>query len=85
VFSEIYYPYGWKASIDEQEVNHVRVDYTLRGLPIPAGKHKITFVFDPDSFKLGKRLSSISSVIILLLFAGVVFVELRNRKREVKA
>ncbi|MFZ9848047.1 MAG: YfhO family protein, partial [Flavobacteriales bacterium] len=82
VFSEVYYPYGWKASIDEQEVNHVRVDYTLRGLPIPAGKHKVTFVFDPDSFKLGKRLSSISSILILLLFAGVVFVEYRKRKAK---
>jgi hypothetical protein len=85
VFSEIYYPYGWKASIDDKEVEHLRVDYTLRGLVIPAGKHKITFVFDPDSFTLGKRMSSISSVIILLLFGAVIFMEWKKRKKTVQA
>ena len=85
VFSEIYYPYGWKASIDDKEVDHLRVNYTFRGLPIPAGKHQVKFVFDPDSFTLGKRMSSISSVIILLLFGAVIFAEWKRRKNTAVA
>ena len=80
VFSEIYYPFGWKASIDGNEVEHVRVNYALRGLEIHAGKHKVSFVFEPDSFKLGKTLSSASSLIILLMIGAVAFLLFKKRK-----
>jgi len=37
VFSEVYYPKGWKTFIDGEPVNHMRVNYILRGMKIPAG------------------------------------------------
>lgn len=74
VFSEIYYPQGWKAFVDGKEVPIVRVNYLLRGIEIPAGQHKIEFQFHPKIFFTGRTLSGISSsVIIILILIGLGF------------
>lgn len=66
VFSEIYYPYGWKAFIDGVPSDHFRANYTLRAMNVPAGVHDIHFEFDPDSVRIG---STISVVCIFLMYA----------------
>ena len=53
VFSEIYYPAGWRAFIDGEEVPILRADYTLRALLIDEGSHEVEFVYDPGSFTIG--------------------------------
>ena len=45
VFSEIYYPKGWNAYVDGNLTPHTCVNYILRGMEIPAGKHKVEFKF----------------------------------------
>lgn len=72
VFSEIYYPAGWKAYIDGQEVPVLRADYTLRALLIDEGDHEVEFVYDPGSFTLGKNISLASSLVIILALAGCI-------------
>lgn len=66
VFSEIYYPKGWKTFIDGEEVSHINVNYILRGMHIPAGKHKIEFRFEPKSYYSGRIIAIISSILVLL-------------------
>jgi hypothetical protein len=66
VFSEIYYPYGWKATIDGQKADYFRADYLLRAMNVPAGEHTINFTFDPDSVRLGNILSVIFIILIYL-------------------
>ncbi|MFD2725936.1 YfhO family protein [Hyunsoonleella rubra] len=80
VFSEIYYPHGWKATIDGKEANFIRVNYILRGMAIPAGTHTITFKFDPDVVKTGSSISLASSVVLGLLLLAGLFYEFKQRK-----
>lgn len=70
VFSEIYYPYGWKATIDGQDAEHFRCNFVLRCMKIPAGKHKIEFVFKPESFEAGEKISLAGSLLLLVTSVG---------------
>ncbi len=78
VFSEIYYKPGWKAYLDGQKVEHVRVDYVLRGMEVPAGSHEIVFRFEPASAVVGDKAAIVSSILILLWIVGGIFL---NRKK----
>lgn len=78
VFSEIYYPVGWEAKIDGQAVPIYRVDYTLRGVEIPAGKHTIEFTFKPGPYAIGNMVTMTASVLLLIVVVGVFFLEIRK-------
>jgi hypothetical protein len=84
VFSEVYYPEGWKAKIDEKEASIVRVNWVLRGLEIPAGDHTIEFSFESSSYERGNKLALASSILLYLLLAGAFFMEVRNKNNHVK-
>ena len=75
VFSEMYYGKGWNAYIDGKSADHIRVDYVLRALNIPAGKHTIAFNFEPQVIKTGSTLTLISSIGMLLLLVGGIYFE----------
>lgn len=86
VFSEIYFPWGWTATIDGKEVPIGQVNYVLRALRVPAGEHNIQFEFDPKSIRVTERVSTVSIVIIYVLCAGALAVFairlVRRRKKE---
>ena len=79
VFSEMYYGKGWNAYIDGNKVEHIRVNYVLRGLEIPAGKHKVEFKFEPQVIKTGGTITLISSIGMLLLLVGGIYYERRKK------
>jgi hypothetical protein len=72
VFSEIYYPAGWKCYIDGKESQYFRTDYILRGMIIPAGDHEIRFSFKPNSYITGNKISLISSITLILMFLAYI-------------
>jgi xanthosine utilization system XapX-like protein len=80
VFSEIYYKDGWEAFIDGEKVDYARADYILRAMKIPAGKHVVEFRFEPSSYFVGKTVSLISSVLVLLLLIGVGYWTLKGKE-----
>ena len=82
VFSEIYYPKGWIATIDGKEVAIFRTNYTLRGLEIPAGKHTVEFKFEPQVVKTGSTIVLLSGLGMLLLIGGGIYFERKKRTKE---
>ncbi len=82
VFSEIYYPDGWKAEVDGKAIDVLRADWTLRAAELPAGEHDLVMRFKPDSYAVGAGISRASSIaLILLLLLSVAGIFLPARKK----
>lgn len=79
VFSEIYYPKGWQITIDGKPAAMLRVNYTLRALPVPAGMHTIEFRFEPHSIRITDTIAY-GALLIMLLTA--VYLLLKKVKRK---
>ena len=73
VFSEIYYPKGWKMLIDEKEVPYIKADYLLRAVHVPAGNHTIKMIFAPDVIATGKMISMLAFSLFLILSLGGIW------------
>ena len=80
VFSEIYYPKGWKSFIDGKETPHVEADYVLRAMVIPAGKHQVEFKFEPQSYFIGNKISMASSILLILAIGGYLVYAFKLKK-----
>ncbi|MBU3822326.1 YfhO family protein [Flavobacteriaceae bacterium XHP0103] len=78
VFSEIYYPHGWKTFIDGKETEHIRVNYLLRGMAIPKGEHVIEFRFEPEVVETGSKITLASSVLVILLLVAGLYYEFKK-------
>ena len=70
VFSEIYYPKGWKMLLDGKEVPYIKANYLLRAVFVPAGNHEVRMVFEPEVIEKGKIISMSAFGIFLLLSVG---------------
>jgi len=82
IFSEIYYPEGWNCYIDGKLVDVFRANYVLRGVMVPAGKHKIEWKFEPKSMETGSLVSGIGSVLLLFSCLAVFFVEMKYKLKS---
>jgi hypothetical protein len=67
VFSEIYYPNGWHATVDGEPLALLRADWTLRAALLPAGSHEVVMTFLPDSYRIGATVSRVASLTLLVL------------------
>ena len=84
VFSEIYFPWGWEATVDGKPAEIGRVNYVLRALKLPAGEHKIHFEFRPRRLEATNTLGIVSvSLIYVLCLGALIMVGLHiNGKRK---
>ena len=81
VFSEVYYPAGWNAYIDGKKTDYVKADYLLRGLAVPAGNHKITFIFEPEIYKRGNQISFTASILVYVFTLGGFFMAWYDKRK----
>lgn len=84
VFSEVWFPWGWKAKIDDAPASLGRVNYVLRALRLPPGRHTVTMTFDPDSIKATEAVAYACVTIIYLVVIFSLFVAfMRHEERLV--
>jgi len=83
VFSEIYYPHGWKMFVDEKEVPYIKADYLLRAVHVPAGNHDIRMIFEPEVIEKGKWISLLCFGIFIILSGLGIFLMNKNKKKEI--
>lgn len=80
VFSEIYYP-GWQATVDGRPVEIARADYILRAIRVEPGRHKVEFVFDPQSLHTTEAIANSALVLLMVLFLVLAGRALWRRRR----
>ena len=69
VFSEVYYPVGWTLRLEDSgEALEIKPEgKVLRAAEVPSGEHVLVMRFDPPSYKIGERVSRVSSIFILIV------------------
>ena len=80
VFSEIYYPNGWHATVDGEPLELIRANWTLRAALLPAGSHEVVMTFLPDSYRIGATVSRVASLTLLLLLVAALVLPLTLRR-----
>lgn len=81
VFSEIYYP-GWTLTIDGHEAEVGRVNYVLRAVKVPAGKHVVEMTFRPSTVTTTNTIAYVALVFVLLLFVWGTCKRSKNEMNE---
>ena len=82
VFSEIYYPHGWKATVDGKPVDVVKANYILRAIPVSKGNHEIVFTYEPPVISTGKTIMIASNILLVAVVLGGLFLGYKNCKKE---
>ncbi len=86
VFSEVYYK-TWKAYVDGEEVPLYRVNYILRGLTLPEGRHVVQFKCKNPLIARSRVLTNTGSALNVLLILALIAMMVRNAfvKEETEA
>jgi len=79
VFSEVYYPNGWNAYIDNEPAEYFGANYVLRAMVIPEGDHQIVFKFEPEVIETGSTIALASSIVMLILLLGGSYLCFKKR------
>ncbi len=77
IFSEIYYPDGWTATVDGSPLDLFRADWIFRAANLPAGEHDIVMRFEPKVYTVSEKASRASSLALFILLAvslGGIFI-----------
>jgi uncharacterized membrane protein YfhO len=80
VFSEIYYPEGWSATIDGKPSEILKVNYLLRGVELENGNHEIVFTFDIPKLKKTNSMALAATSVIAAVFGLLFFLKFKSSK-----
>ena len=68
VLNDTYYP-GWKVRVNEIEDKIFQANYLSRAVELTPGDHRIEFYYDPLSYKIGKYISLITLMVLLIFLS----------------
>jgi hypothetical protein len=63
VFNELYYP-GWQATVDGEQAEIYKTNYTFRGVIVSEGEHIIEMRFSPPNFRFGVAISITIAIVM---------------------
>ncbi len=81
VFSEMYYPQGWRATVNGLQTPIINVNYVLRGLKVPDGNSTVEFRFEPEVVVLGTAIRWGILILFVLLLGAFYFVQSRSQNQ----
>ncbi|MFW6095608.1 MAG: YfhO family protein [Bacteroidota bacterium] len=84
VFSEVYYPKGWKLFVDGEETDILRANYILRAAILPEGNHELEMKFEPKCYYVGNKITAYGSIVLLIFFFGVIGFEIYKWYKNAK-
>ena len=84
VFSEVFYPKYWNVAIDGQAAEIINVNYILRAIKVPAGKHEIIMSYDNPKIDKYNSISKVGSSIFYVFFFGMIFLLYRDSSKQPK-
>jgi hypothetical protein len=84
VLSEVYYPAGWKAFIDDIETEIYKTNHLLRSIVLPAGNHSVSFRLEPESYYRSLWLMGVCSTATYMVLAIALFRKFKHSNRESK-
>lgn len=79
VFSEMYYPEGWKLKKGDEEISIIQTNHALRGAELPAGEYTLDMEFHPMSYYAGIGIVWIGDILMLVLIGGSLFLTHRDK------
>jgi len=79
VFSEMYYPEGWKLLKNKTEIGIVQSNYALRGAELPAGSYQLVMEFKPASYYAGVGVVWIADILMIMLIFGSIVLTNRDK------
>lgn len=77
-FGTTYLP-GWKSFVDGNSAAIHKTNHGFQGIVVPKGKHKVEFIYEPESFVPGKYISLFLN---LMLFGGLGYLFFASRKKN---
>lgn len=79
IFSEVYYPPGWRAFLNGEEIDIIQTNHFQRGMVIPEGEHNLKMIFESKKYEAGKLITLIINIIIILCGILVIATFLKRR------
>ena len=78
VLTDTFYP-GWNAYVDGELVTTYRAYGLVRAVFVSAGDHRVSFKYEPYSFKIGVYISILSAATVLLLLVPGAWLPRKTR------
>jgi hypothetical protein len=79
VFSENYAS-GWNAYINGEQVDILRTNHTLRGVPVPAGEHEVVLKYEPRELTIGLWSTGLTSIATIGIWTWAAIDKRRTRR-----